>query len=130
MLGVQILPGVQNKEYDIMSKELTLNQVNKYKIDFNSCKSYESSMNTLTRSKLEDVTMDWETFRQIDHTYSNVISSEMKEKYFSKKHRFVRRFFFETRLFGGHPGGTLGVLYTPPRDRKSILFDYFFGFLF
>ena len=62
-----------------MSKELTLNQVNKYKIDFNSSKSYESSMNTLTRSKLEDVTMDWETFRQIDHTYSNVISSEMKE---------------------------------------------------
>ena len=62
-----------------MSKELTLNQVNKYKIDFNSCKSYESSMNALTRSKLEDVTMDWETFRQIDHTYSNVISSEMKE---------------------------------------------------
>ena len=62
-----------------MSKELTLNQVNKYKIDFNSCKPYEFSMNALTRSKLEDVTMDWETFRQIDHTYSNVISSEMKE---------------------------------------------------
>lgn len=62
-----------------MSKKLTLNQVNKYKIAFNSCKPYESSMNALTRSKLEDVTMDWETFRQIDHTYSNVISSEMKE---------------------------------------------------
>jgi len=62
-----------------MSKELTLKQVNKYKIDFNSSKPYESSMNALTRSKLEDVTMDWETFRQINHTYSNVISSEMKE---------------------------------------------------
>jgi len=40
---------------------------------------YESSMNALTRSKLEDVSMDWETFRTIDHTYSNVISSEMKK---------------------------------------------------
>ena len=62
-----------------MSKQITLNQVSKYRNDFNSSKSYESSMNTLTRSKLEDVAMDWETFRKIDHTYSDVISSEMKQ---------------------------------------------------
>ena len=62
-----------------MSKKLTLNQVNKYRKNFSSCKTYESSMNTLTRSKLEDVTMDWETFRKINHTYSDVIDSEMKK---------------------------------------------------
>jgi len=62
-----------------MSKKITLNQVNQYRVEFTSCKSYESSMNALTRSKLEDITMDWDTYRKIDHTYSDVISSEMKE---------------------------------------------------
>ena len=62
-----------------MSKKISLNQIKKYRKDFDSCLPYESSMNALTRSKLEDVTMDWETFRTIDHTYSDVISTEMKK---------------------------------------------------
>ena len=62
-----------------MNKQISLNQVKKYRNQFDSCKSFESTMNALTRSKLEDVTMDWNTFRTIDHTYSNVISSEMKK---------------------------------------------------
>ena len=62
-----------------MSKQISLNQVKNYRKHFNSSKLYESTMNGLTRSKLEDVAMDWETFRKIDHTYSNVISSEMKK---------------------------------------------------
>jgi len=62
-----------------MSKSISLNQVKKYRNKFDSSNSYESTMNALTRSKLEDVAMDWETFRQIDHTYSDVISSEMKK---------------------------------------------------
>ena len=37
------------------------------------------SMNALTRSKLEDVAMNWDTFRKIDHTYSDVIKNEMKQ---------------------------------------------------
>ena len=31
------------------------------------------SMNALTRSKLDDVTMNWDNYRLIDHNYSNVI---------------------------------------------------------
>jgi len=62
-----------------MSKSISLNQVKKYRNKFDSSNSYESTMNALTRSKLEDVAMDWETFRQIDHTYSDVIASEMKK---------------------------------------------------
>ena len=62
-----------------MNKNISLNQVEKYRKHFDSCKSYESTMNALTRSKLEDVAMDWETFRKIDHTYSDVIDSEMKK---------------------------------------------------
>ena len=34
-------------------------------------------MNALTRSKLEDVTMDWDLFRTIDHNYSNIVKYEM-----------------------------------------------------
>ena len=62
-----------------MDKKLSLDKIKEYRKIFNSSNSYESTMNALTRSKLEDVAMDWETFRQIDHTYSNVIDSEMKE---------------------------------------------------
>jgi len=62
-----------------MSKEISLNQIKKYRKYFDSCSSRASSMNALTRSKLEDVSMNWETFRTIDHTYSDVISTEMKK---------------------------------------------------
>ena len=62
-----------------MSKKITTKKINEYSKKFSSSKSYESSMNALTRSKLEDVAMDWETFRKIDHTYSDVISTEMKQ---------------------------------------------------
>ena len=62
-----------------MNKNISLNQVKKYRKHFDSCKLYESTMNALTRSKLEDVAMDWETFRKINHTYSDVIDSEMKK---------------------------------------------------
>ena len=62
-----------------MNKKLSLNQIKAYRKNFDSHLSSEASMNALTRSKLEDVTMDWETFRKIDHTYSDVISTEMKK---------------------------------------------------
>ncbi|MBI45520.1 MAG: aminopeptidase [Candidatus Marinimicrobia bacterium] len=62
-----------------MDKIISSKQINTYRKKFNSSLLYESSMNALTRSKLEDVSMDWETFRNIDHTYSNVITSEMKK---------------------------------------------------
>ena len=62
-----------------MSKKITTSKINEYSVKFSSSKSYEASMNALTRSKLEDVAMDWETFRKIDHTYSDVISTEMKQ---------------------------------------------------
>ena len=62
-----------------MDKTISSKQINIYRKNFSLSPLYESSMNALTRSKLEDVSMDWETFRTIDHTYSNVISSEMKK---------------------------------------------------
>ena len=60
-----------------MSKNISISQIKKYKKEFDSCMHCKTSMNTLTRSKLEDVTMDWESFRKIDHNYSHIIKDEM-----------------------------------------------------
>jgi len=60
-----------------MSKNISLNQVKKYQKEFESCSHCRISMNALTRSKLDDVTMDWDSFRTIDHNYSNVVKHEM-----------------------------------------------------
>ena len=62
-----------------MSKQISLNNINNFRKDFESCDHCTISMNALTRSKLEDVSMDWEKFRTIDHTFSNVIPDEMKK---------------------------------------------------
>ena len=60
-----------------MSKNISISQIKKYKKEFDSCVHCKTSMNSLTRSKLEDVTMDWESFRKIDHNYSHIIKDEM-----------------------------------------------------
>ena len=62
-----------------MSKSITENQTKKFRKDFDSCGLCKVSMNALTRSKLEDVTMDWDRYRIIYHNYSNVIKSEKKK---------------------------------------------------
>jgi len=60
-----------------MSKNISINQVKKYQKEFESCSHCKISMNALTRSKLDNVTMDWDSFRTIDHNYSNVVKHEM-----------------------------------------------------
>ena len=60
-----------------MSKKISLNQVEKYQEEFESCSDCRISMNALTRSKLDDVTMDWDISRTIDHNYSNIVKYEM-----------------------------------------------------
>ena len=49
-------------------KDLSKKLITKYSENFNSSDSNMMSMNALTRSKLEDVAMNWGTFRKIDHT--------------------------------------------------------------
>ncbi len=60
-----------------MSKNISVTQIKRYKKEFDSCGHCKTSMNALTRSKLEDVTMDWESYRKIDHNYSHIVKSEM-----------------------------------------------------
>ena len=60
-----------------MNKKISIAQIKKFKKEFDSCSHCRTSMNALTRSKLDDVTMDWDLFRTIDHNYSDVVKHEM-----------------------------------------------------
>ena len=62
-----------------MAKNISVTQVNKFRKEFDSCQHCTISMNALTRSKLEDVTMNWDSYRLIDHNYSNIVENEMKQ---------------------------------------------------
>ena len=62
-----------------MSKKLTLSKIKQYDSAFKSSSRSKISMNALTRSKLDDVTMNWDNYRLIDHNYSNVIKHEMSK---------------------------------------------------
>ena len=71
-------PGGTNKG-KYMSKNISVSHLKSFKKEFDSSKHSKNSMNTLTRSKLEDVTMDWETYKKLDHNYSNIVKNEMSK---------------------------------------------------
>ena len=62
-----------------MKKHISISDIKKFKKEFESCNHCKNTMNGLTRSKLEDVSMNWESFRAIDHNYSNVVKGEIKK---------------------------------------------------
>ena len=61
-----------------MGKEITLPNVNKYLKKFTSDPQARISMNAATRTDGRRVAMNWESFREIDHTFSNKVTGEMK----------------------------------------------------
>ena len=61
-----------------MGKEITLSNVNKYLKKFTSDPQARISMNAATRTDVRRVAMNWESFREIDHTFSEKVSGEMK----------------------------------------------------
>ena len=60
-------------------KNISTKEIQEFKKNFDSCNHSKSTMNALTRSKLEDVSMNWEAYRAINHNYSNVVSGEIKK---------------------------------------------------
>tara|TARA_B100000902_G_scaffold118508_1_gene119049 strand:+ start:1491 stop:1760 length:270 start_codon:yes stop_codon:yes gene_type:complete len=62
-----------------MSKNISKTHLKSFEKEFDSCNHCKTTMNTLTRSKLEDVTMDWETYRKLDHNYSDIVKNEMSK---------------------------------------------------
>tara|TARA_B100001964_G_scaffold243124_1_gene320140 strand:- start:798 stop:2138 length:1341 start_codon:yes stop_codon:yes gene_type:complete len=60
-----------------MSQNITLKQIKKFKIQTNSNSIFRLARNTALKSEIEDLAMDWESFRKINHTFSDVVSGEM-----------------------------------------------------
>ena len=60
-----------------MRDSISKSNINKFTREFKSCGSCRISRNALVRSSMNDVAMDWDGFRVIDHTYSDVVKGEM-----------------------------------------------------
>ena len=60
-----------------MNQNITLKQIKFFKIQTNSNSMVRLARNSALKSEIEDLAMDWESFRKIDHTFSDVVSGEM-----------------------------------------------------
>ena len=61
-----------------MAKAISLTNVGRYLKKFKSDSQARISMNAATRTDVRRVAMNWESFREIDHTFSNKVTGEMK----------------------------------------------------
>ncbi|HIF36914.1 MAG TPA: aminopeptidase [Marine Group III euryarchaeote] len=61
-----------------MDKAVTLTNIKSYRRNFNNNPTSKISMNAATRTDVRKVAMNWEAFRDIDHTFSDKVSGEMK----------------------------------------------------
>ena len=62
-----------------MKDFISKTNISKFNKDFKSNPTNKISRNALTRSQINNIAMDWDAFRMVDHTYSDVISTEMKK---------------------------------------------------
>ena len=60
-----------------MNQNITLKQTKEFKKQTNSDASVRLARNAAMRGEIEDLAMDWESFRKIDHTFSDIVSGEM-----------------------------------------------------
>jgi len=60
-----------------MNQHITLKQTKELKTQTNSDTSLRLARNAAMRGEIEDMAMDWETYRKIDHTFSDMVSGEM-----------------------------------------------------
>jgi len=62
-----------------MHSAISKTNLNSFKKTFKNKPNLRISRNALTRNKMWDVAMNWDAFREIDHTYSHTIPNEMKK---------------------------------------------------
>ena len=60
-----------------MNQNITLKQTKEFKKQTNSDASVRLARNAAMRGEIEDLAMDWESFRKIDHTFSDIVTGEM-----------------------------------------------------
>ncbi len=62
-----------------MKAAISKTNINFFQKNFRKNPSHKISRNALTRNSMLDVAMNWDTFSQVDHTYSHKIKHEMKK---------------------------------------------------
>lgn len=61
-----------------MSSKITLKSIKNYKRTSNNNDQVKLARNAAIRGDVMDLAMDWEAFRKIDHTFSDMVSGQMK----------------------------------------------------
>ncbi len=61
-----------------MSSKITLKSIKDYKRTSNNNDQVKLARNAAIRGDVMDLAMDWEAFRKIDHTFSDMVSGQMK----------------------------------------------------
>jgi len=62
-----------------MKNSISKSNLNSFKNAFNANNNAKISRNALVRSDINNIAMDWDGLRSIDHTYSDVVSNEMEK---------------------------------------------------
>ena len=60
-----------------MSTAITLENIQSFKSKINQDNTVKMARNAATRNEVIELAMDWEHFRRIDHTFSDVVTGEM-----------------------------------------------------
>ncbi|MBT5781803.1 MAG: aminopeptidase, partial [Candidatus Marinimicrobia bacterium] len=60
-----------------MSKNIDLKSIDNFKKDVNQDPRLKVIRNAGVRNELTELTMDWDAFRKIDHSFSNIVEGEM-----------------------------------------------------
>ena len=60
-----------------MTENITIENINKFSKKFKSSSSNIKSRNALTLNDVNKVAINWDNFSQINHIYSNTISTEL-----------------------------------------------------
>ena len=62
-----------------MKDSISKTNISKFNKAFKDCPTCKISRNALTRSQINDIAMDWDAFRLTDHSYSDIITTEMQK---------------------------------------------------
>jgi len=61
-----------------MDKSISLEMINKFQQTCDTDEKLKISRNAATHNEITDLAMDWNKFRKIDHSFSDIITGEMK----------------------------------------------------
>ena len=62
-----------------MRDSISKTNIARFNKEFKNCPTCKISRNALVRSNINDIAMDWEAFRVLDHNYSEVITTEISK---------------------------------------------------